>query len=379
MSTLRSRLRTEARVLAVSVVAILLAFAVTSIFIAASGSSIEAAYRALWDGAFGSRPQMANTIQKLIPLYLVALGWIVAFAARRVNIGLEGQMLIGALGATVVGLHVKLPAVVHLPLATLAGAAFGAAWAGIAAWLWARRGVNEIISTLLLNFVAVQLVAWMLRGPLAGGRADVIRSDPVHGSAQWPTLLSGTPLTWAVVLIPLALVATVVLLRRTVFGYRIRFTGANTDAARTAGIRTTRVSVLSFLISGGLAGVAGSVLVLGSQSHALTDNVAGGMGYSGIVAALLGGNGAVLALPASLLLAVLAQGGGLMEARTGVSTEVTGILQASVILLVAAAAFLMDRRRVRRVDADADPEPTAAPAPDATASDATPTRSEVQT
>lgn len=333
--------------LSVGVFALAVALAIGAVFISVAGASPTEAYRAIWDGAFGSRPQVANTLQKSIPLLLVSLGWIVAYRARRLNIGLEGQVLIGAMCATFAGIHLDLPMFVALPASMLAGAVGGALWCGIAAWMWARLGVNEIISTLMLNLVAVQVVAWTLRGPLAGDRGDVIRSPEVAPGAQWPVLLERTPLTWALVLVPIGVLVVWFILQRTVFGYRLRFVGANADAAGTGGIDATRVSVQAMLFSGALAGTAGAVLVLGSQSHVLTDNISGGIGYSGIVIALLAGGSAFGAVISALLIAALAQGGGLMEARTGVSSDVSGVLQATVILLVAGTSVIARGLEVR--------------------------------
>jgi ABC-type uncharacterized transport system permease subunit len=324
--------------LGVGLGATVVALGLGAFVISMAGASPVEAYQAVWDGAFGSRPQLANTMQKTVPLLLVALGWIVAFTAKRINIGLEGQVIVGALCATAVGIQVDLPLPLALVLAMGAGSLGGALWCGIAAWLWARRGVNEIISTLMLNLIAVQLSAWLLRGPLAGGNSDVVRSEPVADGSRWPVMWERTPLTWAVILVPVAAVSVWFVLQHTVFGYRARFVGANASAARVGGVPTEAVAVKAMLWSGALAGAAGGVLVLGSQSSALTDNIAGGVGYSGIVAGLLAGGSAIGSIFSSLLLAALAQGGGLMEARTSVPAEVTGVIQASVILLVAASS-----------------------------------------
>ncbi len=346
--------------LVTALVAVVAALAVGAVFIAFAGAQVGDAYGAIWDGAFGSRPQTSNTLQKAVPLTLVALGWIVAARAKRLNIGLEGQVLVGAMCATFAGQHLDLPLRAGLLLSTLAGAAGGALWCGVAAWMWARRGVNEIISTLMLNLIAVQVVGWALRGPLAGGSSDVVRSEPVAVGAQWPTIIERTPLTWAVALIPLAALVTWVVLQRTTFGYRLRFVGASPSTSRVAGIDPVRTSVQAMLLSGALAGVAGSVLVLGSQAHALTDNISGGVGYSGIVAALLAGGSPFGAGLAGLGLAALAQGGGLMEARTGVPAHVTGVLQGTIIALVASTAVLRARlvdRLTRRMTTPAEPRP----------------------
>ena len=296
--------------IAVMLVAIALGFGVAALFIGASGASVSAAFDAIWDGAFGSRPQYANTIQKTIPILLVALGWIVAFTARRINIGLEGQVLLGALASTAVGLWVDLPRPVLLPLATL-GRRRRRRGLGrdrrLAVGL-AQRQRDHLDAAPQSHRGAVRRVG--VREPIAGDRADVIRTNPVADGARWPVLLERTPLTWAIVLVVIAVAFVAVLGRFTVFGFRARFSGVNERAARSSGVHTTRISVVSLLLSGALAGVAGSVLVLASQSHALTDNVSDGIGFTGIVAALLGANSAILAVPASLLLAALAQGRG---------------------------------------------------------------------
>ena len=217
--------------IAVSFGSAALALAVSYGIIAATGGDPNEAARALWDGAFGSRAQVAGTLSELIPLVLVALGWIVAFSARRINIGFEGQILVGGACATWVALNVSLPHPLHLGLATAAGVLGGAAWVGIAAWLWAKRSVNEIISTLMLNFVAIQLISWLVRGPLQEETRGFPRSAAIPESARWPKLLVATPLAWDLILALAMVVAMWFLLRRTSFGFAVRLTGANEVAA----------------------------------------------------------------------------------------------------------------------------------------------------
>jgi ABC-type uncharacterized transport system permease subunit len=350
-------LRRGLAALAVSTAVAALALALSLLIIALTGSPAGEALQALWDGAFGSKGQLASTLAEMLPLTLVALGWCVAFSARRVNVGLEGQILVGGVAAAVVGLELDLPAALHLPLAVLAGVAGGALYAGIAAWLWARYDVNDIIGTLMLNFIAIQLVSWLVRGPLQEPAKSFAQTGPIDGSARWPNLLPHTVLTWDIVLVPVAVALVWVLLRRTPFGFALRLTGANSEAARAAGISTRRVGVAALVISGGLAGLAGGSLLLGGESSVMTDNFSGSRGFEGIAVALLARNSPVACIPAALLFAVLQQGGGLMEARVGVPSSLVEITQGLVIVLVAASGFLLARRRAVRRE---QPTPTTA-------------------
>lgn len=348
--------------LAVAIATAVVAVAVSMVVIAATGGDAAGAMNALLDGAFGSRAQVAGTIAKTIPLTLVALGWMVAFSARRINIGFEGQILAGGIVATVIGLKAGfLPSPLHLGAAVIGALLAGALYAGIAAWLWAARSVNEIISTLMLNFVAIQMVSWLVRGPLQEPTRTFPRSATIPDSALWPRIIEHTSFGWDVLLVPLAVVAVTVVLSRTAFGFRLRLTGANERAARLAGVATTRVTVIALMISGALAGLAGSSLILGGETASMADNFSANYGFTGIVAALLARNSPPATIPAALLFAALRQGGGLMEARVGVSSALVLITQAIVILLVSAASYLLERSRRVRVDtAAAEPQATVA-------------------
>jgi simple sugar transport system permease protein len=347
----------------VSVGAAAIAFALAMLFVAVSGHSPRQAVIALYDGSFQGQVQIAGTASKLVPLTLVALGWIVAFRARRINIGFQGQILMGGVAAGLVGIEIGgLPAPIHLTLAVAAAAAAGAAWAGVAAWLWARRGVNEILSTLLLSFVAVQFVAWLL--PKLASGSFALETRPVHLSAQWPALLPNTPLAWDIALVPICVIGVQVLLSRTVFGLQLRLTGANEAAARHAGIDTVRVGVVALLISGGLAGIAGSSLILAGQDHSIAPGFDAGYGFDGIVVALLARNSPVGSVVAAILLAVFRQSAFLLQAQVGISSEVVNILEGLVVAFAALSAVRVERRTVIR-DEPSDRESGHAGAPPA--------------
>jgi len=338
---------------AVSILAVAVGLAVSFAIIAFNGDPPGEAAEALFDGAFGSKKQAAATVARSLPLILVALGWIVAFSARRINVGLEGQMIVGGITGTCAALYLPgIPAPLHLLVALLVGIVGGAIYAGIAAGLWAWRGVNEIVSTLLMNFIALQLLSWVVRGPMKAPGVRSNRSAIIPDSAQWPNLIEKSPLNIDVFMV-VGLVATVAwMLRHTTFGMRLRLTGANVEAARAAGVRTLSISMMALMVSGGLAGLAGAGLVLGGETEVMSEGFASSFGLEGIVVALLALNAPYAAIPAALLLASLRQGGGLMEARLGVPAELTLVTQGVVLLFVTGSAAVVRRARSIRIDVD---------------------------
>ena len=349
--------------LGVSVAAVLVAVALSMALIAAFGQPPLSALHALWTGAFGGRSQIAGTLNKSIPLLLVALGWIVAFSTKRINIGFEGEILIGGIAAVTVGLKLHAPAPIPLAVGIAAGIAAGGLYAAIPAWLWARRHVNEIISTLMLNFVAIQLVSWLVRGPLQEPTRSFPFTSPVSNAARWPSLLSHTDLHWDILLALAMAFAVRFMLGRTSFGMRMRITGGNEPAARSAGIRTKAVSVVALILSGALAGLAGSSLILAGTTGTMSDSFSANYGFDGIVTALLARNSPLGAIPAALLLAALRQGGGVMEAQVGISSALVQITQGLVVVLVAGSGWLIYRRRLVRVDTDPSTAPRSGPEP----------------
>jgi general nucleoside transport system permease protein len=334
------------RGLSVSVGAVVLALGMSLIVIACTGVSIESALEAMWDGVFGSRAQFASTLTKFIPLVLAAVAWVVAFTVGRLNVGLEGQILAGGTAAAAVGLGLHgLPLAVHLPLAVVAGALGGALLGGIAALLWARFGVNDFIATLLLTLIMVQVVSWLANGPMEESTHTLGQSGPVEHSAQWPLLLPRTTLHTDVIMVAVLVLLAWYVLRHTIVGYRLRLTGANPDAARATGTRTTAVGVLALCGSAAIAGIAGSSLVLAAPAANLAPGFSADYGFDGIVVALLGRNSIVGCVPAAFLMAALRQGGGVLEAREGISSGLVTATQAIVILLVTASSWYVENRR----------------------------------
>jgi ABC-type uncharacterized transport system permease subunit len=348
----RSRLVAGGVEFVLSVVVAVAALVVALVFVAASGVSPGRAASAFVDGVFGTQLNLAGTLTQLVPLTMVALGWIVAFRAGRFHVGFPGQIIFGGMFVSIVALKVSLPQPIHLPLAILAGMVGGALYAAPAAWLWAKRGVNEILSTLLLNLVAVQAVAWWVRKPFHDATTPLPITPYLHESARWPSLITDTQLHYDIFLIPFAIAGVAFLLSRTTFGLGVRLVGANEQFARHAGLVPEVVGSQAIILSGALAGLAGSSLVLASQTPAMGEDFAATYGYTGIAVALLARNSPIAVLPSALLFASLQQGGTVMNATVGISSSLAGFLQGLMIILVLGATTILfvvrERQRTRR-------------------------------
>ena len=304
-------------------------------------------------GAFGSSNALMNTAIKATPLLFVGVGITIAFRANVINIGGEGQMVSGALLATTTALVIpELPAIVVLPTVLLAGIIGGAIWGAIPGALKAYYGVNEILSTIMLNVVAVQLMNFLLRGPLIDP-AEIERgtripqTERLIDSADLPHLLGKLHIGPLVAV--LVAVGAYLLMWRTPVGYRIRAVGLSQDAARYAGIEVRRTIVLAMTLSGAMAGLAGAVLVFGSESHRMvtdgsTAGFTGSAGFNGIVAALFGGLHALWTIPASFLFGGLLVGGLAMQRAVQVPSALILALNGLVVVFVVSSDRL--RRRL---------------------------------
>jgi len=328
----------------VPVLAVVMALILGAITMIATGVSFEAigkSYLALFDGSLGSLSSISETLTAAAPLTLAGLGIALAFRAGLFNIGAEGQLIIGGMAAVVVGFSFKsLPFVVHMPLALLAGALAGAAWASIAGWLRAATGAHEVITTIMLNLIALRLTDYLLRNPPVqkAGRTDPI-SESVLPSAQLPRLLDwidpNLRVHAGIILVILAVIFVWWLLFRTTIGFEFRSAGANPDAARYAGMRSGLIIVLVMASAGALAGLAGANQVLGVLGRA-SPGFSGGAGFDAIAVALLGRSHPVGVLLAGLLFGALQAGGRQMQISAGVSLDLIAIIQALIIIFMAA-------------------------------------------
>ncbi|MGH2741894.1 MAG: ABC transporter permease [Thermoleophilaceae bacterium] len=296
--------------------AVVLSLVVGGLLMVIAGGEPVAAYGALLDGAFGSPYALGQVLILAVPLLIMGLGLALAFRGRVYNIGAEGQLFMGALAAGVVAIFLPVGFDPLLILAsTLAGVAAGAAWGGIVGVLRARWRVNEVITSLLLNFVAILIFTYCVRRPLrAPGSPDLQGRaiDPNAALPILPDLAVHIGVFLAVALVPVA----AYLMARTPFGMRVRMMGFNAEAARTAGVNSRRMIVGLMLISGGLAGLAGVIQTLGVAER-LDLGISQGYGFTAIVVALLGRLNAVGVLLAALFIAVLQSGGQAMSVTEG--------------------------------------------------------------
>jgi simple sugar transport system permease protein len=309
----------------------------------ATGHPVLPALGALARGAFGSWYAITSaTLVRAIPLALAGVAVAVAFRAGVVNVGAEGQLLMGATASCAVATLAppSLPGWMVVPLLLAAGAMAGAAWGAIPGWLRLRHGVLEVISTIMLNFVALSVVGWLVRGPLQEPTRINPQSASLSLSWQLPVLLPGTRLHAGVLLVVAVAVATTWWLAHAAAGFRLRAVGANPVAAAVAGeIAVERTLLGAFVASGALAGVAGSVEYAG-VTYALYENFSPGYGYSAIAVALLARLHPTGVLLTALLFGALSAGGSAMQRDAGVPSVVVNVVEATLILAVIAAGRL---------------------------------------
>ena len=334
--------------------ALLFALAVCAVILLLLGVNPFEAYAAMISGAFGTVSGITQSIAKATPLLLVGLGICIAFRASVINIGAEGQIILGALGATWFSLAFRpiLPDVLLVAGTLLMGFFAGALWGFIPGILKARFGVNEILSTVMLNVVAAQILLAMLKGPLMD-RMGVTAGTYLPQSEQLPEavwlakLVPQTLLhTGAIFAVVLAFVVYIFLWRTTI-GYRIRAVGLNPEASRYAGIRVPVYQALALTLAGGLAGLAGVVEVIGVQ-HRLLEGITSGYGFSGIVAALFGGLHPLGTIPASYLFGSLLVGADKMQRAMQVPSSLVDVLLGLVVLFVVGSQYYARRRAANR-------------------------------
>jgi general nucleoside transport system permease protein len=296
------------------------------------------ALRALFSGAFGSWYAFGSgTLVRATPLILTGLAVAIAFRAGVFNIGAEGQFIVGAAAATATALALNgLPAIVLIPLTLAAGAAAGAAWAWIAAVLRTRFHVLEVISTIMLNFVALYLVSYLVRGPLQEPTHIYPQTSPLPEAAHLPRFGSLTRLHAGFAIAIAACVLAWWAIRFTAGGFRLRAVGANPFAARSAGqINVAATTTIAFLVSGGIAGLAGAVEV-GGVTYALYENISPGYGFTAIAVALLARLNALAVIATGILFGALEAGATAMQRDAGVPSVVVSIVEAAIILILVA-------------------------------------------
>jgi general nucleoside transport system permease protein len=333
------------------VAAVVLALIVAIPAIIAAGADPGEAYQAMFDGSLGSWRAFGDVLNRADTFILLGLGIAVGIRAGFFNVGAEGQLWLGALGATIVTLYLDGSGIVVVSVALVAGFVFGALWSGLVAALKIFLRVDELIGSLMLNYIAILLIGYLTFGPMKAYRAG--QTERIAADKDLPLLFApDSRLHMGFLLALVAVVVVWLLLTRTTFGYEIRTVGGNPDAARFAGIRVNWLITRVSLLGGGLCGLAGANAILGVQ-HVLLSNFSPGWGYTAIAVALLGGLTPFGVLFAAVLFGALEIGATNMQYAAGVPTSVGGLLEGLILVffLLSIPITFSRRRRAGRLSA----------------------------
>ncbi len=331
---IQTRLRAGISQVSPYLIAIMASFAASGIFIAAMGFDVLKAYETILFTSFRTPNGMVQTLLKFVPLMLQAFAFTVPLAAGKFNIGGEGQMIVGAIGATAIGiLFADLPLIILLPLVILAGIIFGGLWAALPAWLLYRFRINEILTTVMMNFVSFSLIdyvatsAW--RDPAAGHPTTI----PIGPGGFLPMLIKSPPLHSGLILAIVVAVVVYIYTDRTSAGYELIATGANSRASLVYGINTRKMFLLSLIIGGGIAGLSGAIEVAGVQ-HRLIEGLQSNFLLLGLIIGLIA-KGNNLAVPfVTLFIAVLEVGASALQRTMMIPSGIVIIVEALVLLFV---------------------------------------------
>jgi len=338
----------------VSMAAVLVASLFGMVLVVAMGASVPEALAAFADGAWGSPYAVAASINRTLALALVGIGFVIAQRANLTNVGGEGQIAVGGIAATAVSLYggaVALPMPLSFLWPMLAAVLAGGLWGGIAGVLKAKAGTNEVISTLLLSFIAVWMVYGavqsesLLRQPMTN-TATLPESQEIPDATKLPLLSADadTPLNLGLPIALLLAAVVAVALDKTVWGLRLRAIGLNAVAARRAGLRIAPTIVLVLVLAGAFGGLAGAFMLQGDQGS-LKARFSSGYGFDGLVVGLLARGSIAGVIAAALIFGFLRSGGISMEMQAGVPSALVLVIQGVIILLLAGAAFWIDRRK----------------------------------
>jgi general nucleoside transport system permease protein len=331
--------------IAIPIAAVIVTLVLCSGLVALSGASVIEAYRLLLFSTFQSGYDIQDTLVKAAPLLFTGLAVAVAFRAKFWNIGAEGQLMAGAIAACFIGEREWLPAFALVPLMVIGAAIFGALWALLPALLKVRLKVDDVVTTLLLNFIMLYGVTALLEGPWRDPRSGYPNSPSIRVEAEFPIL----PWINVHLGVLLALIAAILvwwMMARTTLGFRIRAVGFNPAASEYAGVKVGRVILIAALISGALAGLAGAGEV-GGVRFQVTSDLSSGYGYAGIVIATLAELNPLGAIPAALFFAIIFNGAGTMARATGVPIYLADVIQGvALVSMVAGRLFAAYRLRL---------------------------------
>ncbi|SRR6266567_1079349 len=337
--------------LIVPLLAVLTALLLGAVIIVVTGGDAARAYQGLWEGSLGRPRSISDTLVRATPYIFAGLAVALAFKGGLFNIGAEGQIIVGSLASAFVGYALQgVPFPIHLILAILSGMLAGALWGAIPGFLKAATGAHEVIVTIMLNYVAINVASYLLGGPMKDKNPAVAIAEtpPILDSAHLPPLLADPQyrVHWGFVLALLAAVGVWWLLQKTTIGFEIRTVGANPYAARYAGIFVGRTTVILMALSGGLAGLAGAMDVVGLNFY-YAAGFSAGYGFDSIAVALLGRSDPFGVIASALLFGGLAAGSARMQFLSQIPIDIIHLVQALVLIFVAAPALIRWIYRLR--------------------------------
>lgn len=331
----------------ISVIALIISIVISALIMALCGYDPFVAYSAILTGAFGSLRGFAQTLTQATPLIFTGLAFTLAKKANLINLGVEGQMYMGALGAALVGtVDLGLPSALHILLAVLAGFLFGAAYGAIIGILKVKFDSNEVVAGVMLNTIATCFINYLLNGVLLAEGSAIAQTERVVEAARLPRIFSSYQLTIAIFLALIACVAIRWFINRTTLGYEIRAVGLNKRAAETAGINIGRALIIAMVLSGGIAGLAGVNQVLGVDRRLISE-FSPGYGFNGIAVAALAADSPLGVILAGTIFGVLRAGALELNRTTGIPVEFVDVIQAMVVIFVSAPLLIKHMGKVK--------------------------------
>lgn len=325
--------------------------------IALSGVNPIEAYAAMLTGALGSPQAISNVLVRASPLLLGGVGVAIGIKAGVWNIGIEGYMYLGAIGAAIIGIsNLPIPPILHITLSILVAVVLAVIWGLGPAYLRAYRGVNEVVTTIMMNYVAIFLISFLVHEPsfMAEPGSFFPMSKIIVPTAKLPILMSGTSLHPGFIFGIAACILIYFVIRFTPFGFRTRMSGSNPAAARYAGVNVKRQILFALLIGALMGGLAGAIEILGLKQRVYMDFVAG-VGYESVAVALLAAGNPLAVIASALFLSALKAGGATMSIQTGVGGPMTTVIIALCVLFVIAVGF-GERKRIERFDKKVEAE-----------------------
>ncbi len=336
---MENKLKAAAGEVCAAVLTIAIALAIGAVLVSVSGNDPVEAYQTLFRGAFGSKQRISEVFVKMVPLCMMAFGTSVAFKAQLWNIGGNGQFILGAVAAIIPGLYLNLPPVILLPLSLICGMIGGALWAGVAAVLKIRFSANEVITTLMLNYIATYFLAFLVHGPMKDPVGGDFPQSPNIAEALRLPLFSERLRIHGGIFVGILLVIAMLFFWKTVLGYRIDLAGQGEKVATYSGMSVKRTVLITMMISGALTGLAGWNEIYGVQ-YRLLEGVASGYGDIAVVIALLGSLNPVGIVIAGFFFSALMVGGATMQRMTDVPYSIVDIIQGLVIVFIIARTTL---------------------------------------